>query len=139
MKNQRDGDSNSDKRTAAATNLDDIVAFSQTPEGRAQTIAHIKGHGGPLYEADSTYPDLIAEVSPDGTKRLGRFVNRKFIECTIPAVKEPASTDKTALPADHPPMSPDNLGKLAHGLAKSKSRILSAKLTQKITRGFYTI
>jgi len=34
------------------------------------------------------------------------------------------------------PMSPDNLGKLTHLLAKSKSRSRAAKLTQKITRGF---
>jgi len=126
------------KQAAPAMSLDDIVAFSQTPEGRAQTIAHIQRHGGPLYGTDPKYPDLIVEVSPDGTRRLGRLVNRKFIECIIPAAKEPASPDKTALPADHPPMSPDNLGKLAHGLAKSKTRVLADKLTKKITRGFYT-
>jgi len=84
MKNQRDGDSNSDKRTAAATNLDDIVAFSQTPEGREQTVAHIKRRGGPLYEADSKYPDLIVEVLTDGTRRLGRLVDRKFVKCDQP-------------------------------------------------------
>ena len=126
------------KQAAPAMSLDDLMAFSQKPEGRAQTIAHIQPHGGPLYEADSKYPYLIVEVSPDGTRRLGRFVNRKFIKCIIPAAKEPTSTDKTALPGDHPPMSPDNLGKLAHGLAKSKTRALADKLTQKITRGFYT-
>ena len=84
MKNQRDGDFISGKRTAAAVNLVDIVTFSQTPEGRARTIAHIKRHGGPLYEADSKYPDLIVEVSPDGTRRLGRLVDRKFVKCDQP-------------------------------------------------------
>jgi hypothetical protein len=35
------------------------------------------------------------------------------------------------------PMSPDDLGKLAHRLAKSKSRTESAKLAAQITEGFY--
>lgn len=35
------------------------------------------------------------------------------------------------------PMSPDDLGKLAHRLAKSKGRAESTKLTDKITTGFY--
>ncbi|MFA6286138.1 MAG: hypothetical protein WC661_02040 [Opitutaceae bacterium] len=72
------------KRAAPAMSLDDIVAFSQTPEAMAHTIAYIQRHGGPLYTTDAKYPDLIVEVSPDGIRRLGRLVNRKFIECGTP-------------------------------------------------------
>jgi hypothetical protein len=35
------------------------------------------------------------------------------------------------------PLSPDDLGKLAHRLAKSKRRTESAKLAAQITEGFY--
>ena len=35
------------------------------------------------------------------------------------------------------PVSPDDLGKLAHRLTRSKSRAGSAKLTAQITEGFY--
>lgn len=73
-------------------NLDDIVAFSQTPEAIAQTAAFIQRHGGPLYEADPKYPDLIVQVSPDGTRRLGRFMNRQFIECEPPERKDTDAT-----------------------------------------------
>jgi len=89
------------KRTASAGSLDDIVAFSQTPESRAKTRAFIRRSGKPLYAADPNYPDLIVEVSPDGTRRLGRLVNRKFVECVMPSVKEQASTYKAVISADH--------------------------------------
>ena len=35
------------------------------------------------------------------------------------------------------PMSPDDLGKLARRLAKSKTRAEAAKLSEQITKGFY--
>ena len=68
MKNQRDGDSNSDKRTAAATNLDDIVAFSQTPEGREQTVAHIKQLGGvaAAEELEQVIDGKLTPLADDG-------------------------------------------------------------------------
>ncbi|MFA6286101.1 MAG: hypothetical protein WC661_01855 [Opitutaceae bacterium] len=94
-------DSPAGKRTASAVSLDDIVAFSQTPASRTETRAFIRYSGKPLYAADPNYPGLIVEVSPDGTRRLGRLVNRKFVECVMPSVKGHASTDKPAISADH--------------------------------------
>lgn len=68
------------KRTVPPIGLDDIVAFSQTPEGMSHTIAGIHCQGGPLYTTDPKHPGLVVEVLPDGTKRLGRLENRTFIE-----------------------------------------------------------
>jgi hypothetical protein len=89
------------KRTASTVNLDDIVAFSQTPEGMARTTASIRRSGGPLYATDPKHPGLIVQISPDGIRRLGRLVNRKFVECVTPSAKEQAATDKAAISADH--------------------------------------
>ncbi len=35
------------------------------------------------------------------------------------------------------PLSPDELGKLAHPLARTKSKAASAKISAQITEGFY--
>jgi len=60
--------------------LDKIIAESQTAEGQAKTRAFIHRHGGVVYEATPQDPaDIIIEVSPDGSRRRGRFVNRCFV------------------------------------------------------------
>ncbi|HWC00589.1 MAG TPA: hypothetical protein VG672_27975 [Bryobacteraceae bacterium] len=66
------------KQRGNVADLDQVVALSQSPEGRRKVLALIAKQGGPIYEGDPDAPELIIERRPDGTTRRGRFSNRKF-------------------------------------------------------------
>jgi len=59
--------------------VSDVVAFSQSEEGRERARALILRHEHPVYGADPSDPSLILERLPDGTVRKGYFVQRKFV------------------------------------------------------------
>ena len=59
-------------------NLDTLLTKVDTPEERELAKAEIARHGTPIYGTDPAHPGLIVQKLPDGTKRLGKFVNRKF-------------------------------------------------------------
>ena len=67
------------KQRGNITDLDQVVALSQTEKGRKKALAMIAKHAGPVYEADPTSPDLIVERRADGSVRRGRFANRQFV------------------------------------------------------------
>ena len=58
--------------------LDALLAKVGTPEGCALARAEIKRYGTPMYGTDPKHPGFIVEELPDGTRRLGKFVNRRF-------------------------------------------------------------
>jgi len=67
------------KQLARMSALDQVVALSQTEQGREKARALIARHEGPLYEAAPGTPGLIIERRPDGSVRRGRFANRQFV------------------------------------------------------------
>ena len=67
------------KQLGRVTKLDEVVAFSQTEEGRQKAREAIFLHGGPTYESDPEDPSLLLERRPDGTVRRGRFAHRQFV------------------------------------------------------------
>ena len=62
------------------TELDRIFAVVESPEGRRRALEEIRRHKGPVYGTDPNNPEVIIETMPDGTKRPGRFFDRKFVE-----------------------------------------------------------
>lgn len=60
--------------------LDALVPVDGTIKGRELAKAEIARHGTPVYGTDQAHPGMIVQKLPDGTKRLGRFVNRQFVE-----------------------------------------------------------
>jgi len=56
-----------------------LVSQADTPEGRQLAKEEISRHGTPLYGTDPAHPGLIVEKRPDGSRRLGRFINRQFV------------------------------------------------------------
>ena len=54
------------------------ITFADTPEGRELAKAEISRHGTPLYGYDPARAALLQQL-PDGTRRFGRFVNRRFV------------------------------------------------------------
>jgi hypothetical protein len=67
------------KETGLVQDLDILLAKVDTPEGRELAKAEIARHGAPVYGTDPAHPGLIVQRLPDGTKRLGWFVNRQFV------------------------------------------------------------
>ena len=67
------------KETGRVHDLDTLLAKVDTPEGRELAKAEIARHGTPIYGTDPAHPGLIVQKLPDGTKRLGKFVNRQFV------------------------------------------------------------
>jgi hypothetical protein len=67
------------KETGRVQDLDTLLAKVDTPEGRELAKAEIARHCTPIYGTDPAHPGLIVQKLPDGSKRLGRFVNRQFI------------------------------------------------------------
>ncbi len=75
------------KETGRVQDLDTLLAKVDTPEGRELARAEIARHGTPIYGTDPAHPGLIVQKLPDGTKHLGRFVNRQFTSVAETAVR----------------------------------------------------
>lgn len=67
------------KQMGQVQDLDSLIARIDTNEGRKLALAEIQRHGTPTYGTDPKYPGLIVERQPDGTIRVGKFVNRQFV------------------------------------------------------------
>lgn len=67
------------KETGRVQDLDALLAKVDTAAGRELAKAEIVRHGTPIYGTDPAHPGFIVQRLPDGTKRLGRFVNRQFV------------------------------------------------------------
>ncbi len=67
------------KETGRVQDLASLLAKVDTAAGRELAKTEIMRHGTPIYGTDPAHPGLIVQKSPDGTKRLGRFVNRQFV------------------------------------------------------------
>jgi hypothetical protein len=66
------------KETGRVDDLHRLLSIVDTPEGRERATAEITRHKTPVYGTDPAHPGLIVQKMPDGTKRLGKFVNRQF-------------------------------------------------------------
>ncbi|HEY0792290.1 MAG TPA: hypothetical protein VGD78_14600, partial [Chthoniobacterales bacterium] len=49
-----------------------------SPEGRKRVTEFLSSRPFPHYEAASEHPGFLIRIDQDGTRRLGRFVNRRF-------------------------------------------------------------
>lgn len=67
------------KEVSKVKPLDELLAMASTPKGKQRALAVIRSHKGPTYSADTLVPGLIVETQPDGSKRRGRFANRRFL------------------------------------------------------------
>jgi len=75
------------RRQGAARSLMECLA--DIPENREQVLAHLKSRPFPHYEPDPDRPGLLIRTAADGTRTVGRFVNRAFH--TVPVDDVPAA------------------------------------------------
>jgi hypothetical protein len=72
-------------RKAGTTSLAELVESVDTPQGREIFRACLDSEPYPHYEAHSSKPGLLVRIEENGTRTLGRFVNRVFVaESTHP-------------------------------------------------------
>ena len=64
-------------RSAAARPLSDCIASVDTAEGASRVSDHLATQPFPHYEPAGT-PGLLVRVEFDGTRTVGRFINRRF-------------------------------------------------------------
>jgi hypothetical protein len=74
------------KQMGQVQDLDSLIARIDTKDGRKLALAEIQRHGTPTYGTDPKHPGLIVERQPDGTTRVGKFVNRQFVAQRAKAV-----------------------------------------------------
>lgn len=54
------------------------LASVDSPEGRTRVADYLNSRPFPHYEADPGRPGLLIRIESDGTRSVGRFVDRRF-------------------------------------------------------------
>jgi len=65
-------------RSAAARPLSECIAEVGTPDGAGRVAEYLGKQPFPHFEAAET-PGLLVRIEFDGTRTVGRFVNRRFV------------------------------------------------------------
>ena len=65
-------------RANSAKPLSACLESVDSPEGRRRVADHLKSLPFPHYESAPSRPGLLLRTEADGTRTLGRFVNRQF-------------------------------------------------------------
>jgi len=66
-------------RNAAAQPLSEALASVDTPAGREMLKAYLKSEPYPHFEAHPSQAGLLVRIEENGTRTVGRFVNRSFV------------------------------------------------------------
>lgn len=65
-------------RNAAAQPLSACLEAVDSPAGRRRVAEYLTSQPFPHYEQAPTEPEYLVRIDADGTRTVGRFVNRKF-------------------------------------------------------------
>jgi hypothetical protein len=65
-------------RRGAALSLAELIAEVEVPTGRARLAQHLAAQPFPHYEPHPERSGLLIRIEVDGTRTVGRFVNRAF-------------------------------------------------------------
>jgi hypothetical protein len=65
-------------RAAASRPLSSSLASVDSPPGRGRVADYLAARPFPHYEAAPGRPGLIVRIDADGSRTVGRFVNRRF-------------------------------------------------------------
>jgi hypothetical protein len=65
-------------RTGAAQPLSTLLESVDSPAGHARLAAYLEQRPFPHYQPHPTRAGLLERIDEDGTRTLGRFVNRRF-------------------------------------------------------------
>jgi hypothetical protein len=66
-------------RAGAARPVSDSLEAVNTPDGHRRVAEYLESQPYPHYEQAPGRPGLLVQIEEDGTRTVGRFVNRKFV------------------------------------------------------------
>ena len=66
------------RKTHAVRPLSECLESVNSPEGRQRVVDYLNSQPFPHYEAAPGHPGLLVRIDVDGTRTVGRFVNRRF-------------------------------------------------------------
>ena len=66
------------RKADAARPLSDCFEAVDSPEGRQRVAEYLRTRPFPHYEAAAGHPGFLMRIDSDGTRTVGRFVNRRF-------------------------------------------------------------
>lgn len=68
-----------DLRKASDQPLSELLRTVSLPEGRERLSVYLESRPYPHFEPAKDRPGLLVRIEQDGTRTLGRFVNREFV------------------------------------------------------------
>jgi len=68
------------RRAGAVKPLSECLETVDSPEGRRRVAEHLNSLPFPHYEPTADAPGMLVRIEADGTRTVGRFVNRQFKE-----------------------------------------------------------
>ncbi|MBC8874007.1 MAG: hypothetical protein H8E44_31600 [Planctomycetes bacterium] len=68
------------RRAGAVKPLAECLETVDSPEGRRRVAEHLNSLPFPHYEPAADAPGMLVRIEADGTRTVGRFVNRQFKE-----------------------------------------------------------
>ena len=74
-------------RAGSVKPLSDCLASVDSAAGRRRVFEHLQSRPYPHYEAAAESPGLLVRIEANGTRTVGRFVNRQFRPVRISAKK----------------------------------------------------
>ena len=78
-------------RTAALQPLSACLETVNSPAGRRRVAAYLQSQPFPHYQPYPGKPGLQERISEDGSRTVGRFVNRQFKQVVRPSAKAVAA------------------------------------------------
>lgn len=66
------------RKSGRSRSLSECLESVDTEEGRRRVSEYLKSQPYPHYEPASDRPGLLVRIEEDGTRTIGRFVNRQF-------------------------------------------------------------
>ena len=66
------------RRAGAVTPLSECLQTVDTDEGRQRVAEYLENLPYPHYEPAPDAPGMLVRIEEDGTRTVGRFVNRRF-------------------------------------------------------------
>lgn len=67
-------------RNAAAQPLSRCLETADSPAGRRRVVEFLQTQPYPHYEPSPDLPGLLVRIGADGSRTMGRFINRHFVE-----------------------------------------------------------
>jgi hypothetical protein len=78
------------QKSGAAKLLSTLIAEVESSEGQCRVADYLAEQPFPHYEAADNKPGYLVRIEANGTRTVGRFVNREF----VPLVKEKVSAGR---------------------------------------------